>query len=265
MPPIGPVGAELVLPLPLAGFLLQVVHTVKEHQRRAGELQAACAQSADELRHTREASELEKASILQHVEVARQRLDDELHKQEARNSEMERCAHETAAMRIEELMTKQADLILERQRLLGALEESRRAVQKSLGVPNPAAAVDSARVAGLEQQLALERKRLVEQAVALQQAERRVAQLESTQQPQDARQQAGQIQRDLTQELQSSNARRIEAELRLHQAEESAKMAGEDLCATKIDMIRLRAALDEHRRLQQSQFFNLSRGNGYRT
>ncbi|CAE7373090.1 unnamed protein product [Symbiodinium sp. CCMP2456] len=234
----------------------------------------------------------------------RQRLDDELHKQEARNSETERCAHETAAMRIEELMTKQADLILERQRLLGALEESRRAVQKSLGVPNPAAAVDSARVAGLEQQLTLERKRLVEQAVALQQAGRRVAQLESTQQPgDDARQRAGQIQRDLTQELQSSNARRVEAELRLHQAEESAAMAGEDLCATKIDMIRLRAALDEHRRLQQScpqlapsglacileclldgnyskrrvptceysclasrsQFFNLSRGNGYRT
>ena len=50
MPPIGPVGAELVLPLPLAGFLLQVVHTVKasapletvECSRKTGPIKPVC-------------------------------------------------------------------------------------------------------------------------------------------------------------------------------------------------------------------------------
>ncbi|CAE7228286.1 unnamed protein product [Symbiodinium natans] len=181
---------------------------------------------------------------------------------QAATSESHRCVREALAMRVEELTTKQGDLLLERQRLLGALEESRRAVLNCLGVPNPVAALDSARVAGLEQQLSTERKRVVEQAVALQRAERRVSQLESIHRQGEATQ-AGQIQRSLNQELQKSNERRIQAELRMRQVQECAAMATEELGTTKLDMIRLRAALDEHRRLQQSHIIGLTRGHGY--
>ena len=59
-------------------------------------------------------------------------------------------------MAVEELDARQAQFCLEKQRLLGALEESRRAVFASLGV-------DSSRVAGLEKQLASERQRCVQQ------------------------------------------------------------------------------------------------------
>merc|ERR1719464_221437 len=84
-------------------------------------------------------------------------------------------------MSSEEFFTRQVAFTLEKQRLSGALEESRRTLRNSLGVPNPVAAVDSVRIAGLEQQLSEERRKSIEQVVALQRAERKVGHLEDTQ------------------------------------------------------------------------------------
>ncbi|CAJ1423546.1 unnamed protein product [Effrenium voratum] len=76
-------------------------------------------------------------------------------------------------MAIEELDTRQVQFCLEKQRLTGALEESRRAVLQGWAAAAPqASAFDSARVAGLEQQLAMERQRCIDQAVDLQRLER---------------------------------------------------------------------------------------------
>merc|ERR1712012_323070 len=84
---------------------------------------------------------------------------------QAAESEMERQAanqnqhRERLSMSAEELFTRQVGFTLEKQRLSGALEESRRTLRHSLGVPNPVAAVDSVRLSGLEQQLSEERRK----------------------------------------------------------------------------------------------------------
>merc|ERR1712151_37105 len=88
---------------------------------------------------------------------------------------------ERAAMSAEELSTRSVEWSLEKQRLNGALEESIRTLRNSLGVPNPVAAVDSVRIASLEQQLSEERRKSIEQVVSLQRAERKVNTMEEMQ------------------------------------------------------------------------------------
>eukprot|EP00435_Cladocopium_sp_Y103_P037291 s1056_g9.t2 len=90
-----------------------------------------------------------------------------------REEEKNRQLRECLAMAVDELDARQAQFVLEKQRLTGALEESRRAVLGYLGV---SAAHDSARVIGLEQQLASERNRCVEQAVSIQRLEHQLSQ-----------------------------------------------------------------------------------------
>merc|ERR1719235_1994869 len=85
---------------------------------------------------------------------------------------------ERLGMAAEELMTRQVLFALEKQRLSGALEESRRTLRNSLAVPTSTTAIDTVRITGLEQQLAEERRKSIEQAVALQRAERKCTQLE---------------------------------------------------------------------------------------
>merc|ERR1719217_255117 len=108
-------------------------------------------------------------------------LDDA--KQAAENKLLEQSdggkqLNERLGMAAEELFTRQVEFALEKQRLSGALEESRRTLRNSLAVPTSTTAIDTVRITGLEQQLAEERRKSIEQAVALQRAERKCTQLE---------------------------------------------------------------------------------------
>lgn len=106
--------------------------------------------------------------------LAKQAAENELERQ----ADNQRQQRERLTMSSEEFFTRQVAFTLEKQRLSGALEESRRTLRNSLGVPNPVAAVDSVRLSGLEQQLSEERRKSIEQVVALQRADRRCNQLE---------------------------------------------------------------------------------------
>merc|ERR1719235_504102 len=57
---------------------------------------------------------------------------------------------ERLGMAAEELMTRQVLFALEKQRLSGALEESRRTLRNSLAVPTSTTAMDTVRITGLE-------------------------------------------------------------------------------------------------------------------
>merc|ERR1719499_378200 len=109
--------------------------------------------------------------------LAKEAVEKDLQSRSQGSSSMQ----ERLGMAAEELCTRQIGFALDKQRLSGALEESRRTLRNSLGVPSPMAAVDSVRIAGLESQLAEERRKSIEQAVALQRAERRCTQLDDAQ------------------------------------------------------------------------------------
>lgn len=73
---------------------------------------------------------------------------------------------ETVAMAAEEALCRQVDGAMQRQRLSGALEESRRALRNSLGLVGPtlASADQAAKVARLEAQVAELQRRIDDQA-----------------------------------------------------------------------------------------------------
>merc|ERR550537_686805 len=140
---------------------------------------------------------------------------------------------ERLAMAAEEMSARQVDFTLERQRLSGALEESRRTLRNSLGVPNPGAAVDSVRLQGPEQQLSEERRKAIEQAVTLQRTERKLAQLEvSNKRGEDQRLDAVSRSREaerrlvtLSEDLRKTKVRETNADNQAREAREQASMA----------------------------------------
>ncbi|CAK9090377.1 Uncharacterized protein SCF082_LOCUS42628 [Durusdinium trenchii] len=127
--------------------------------------------------HVKLAEEQQVMISQQQLELAK--LQQQLEEKQAAakdpgDEERTRLLREGLAMAVEELDLRQANFCLEKQRLTGALEESRRLSMGYLGVTS--ASFDSAKVAGLEQQLASERQRSVQQAVSLQRLERQVMQ-----------------------------------------------------------------------------------------
>lgn len=172
---------------------------------------------------------------------------------------------ERLAMAVEELTTLQAEFTLEKQRLNGALEESRRTLRSCLGVPNPAAAVDNARVAGLEQQLSIERMKSLEQVVSLQRAERRCSQLEEThKRAEEQRKEAAELARlalqqqvRLEEELRVATSKLSYVEQKTEQFREASSMALAELVTVRLDsgyeVTRLRGALDELRYVLKQQ------------
>merc|ERR1711870_141940 len=122
-------------------------------------------------------------ALQREIEAARSEAAEAQKAKDASKNKMDKHSdsrsqlQERTAMAAEGLSTRQVDFALERQRLNGALEESRRTLRKSLGVPN-VAPVDTVRLQSLETQLSEERRKNIESVVALQRAERKVNQLE---------------------------------------------------------------------------------------
>lgn len=182
-----------------------------------------------------------------------------------KGAEGQRQMTERLAMAAEELSARQVSFTLERQRLSGALEESRRTLRSSLGVPNPGAAVDSARLQGLEQQLSEERRKAIEQAVALQRAERKAVQLEDKERrAEDQRADAVARARDaekrvasLSEDLRKSKVKEGAETMSSAEAREQAAMAVAEMGTIKYDgqyeATRLRGALDELRYMIKMQ------------
>jgi len=172
---------------------------------------------------------------------------------------------ERLAMAAEELFTRQINFALDKQRLSGALEESRRTLRNSLGVPNPIATVDSARVQGLEQQLSELRRKSIEQVVALQRAERRCNQLEATQKrTEEQRSTAAQQSREadrkvvaLNEDLRKTKAKVDSQQQDLEEGRERGAMAAAELGTqryeSKYEAAKLRGALDELRYMLKMQ------------
>jgi len=192
---------------------------------------------------------------------ARETAESEVKKTaETRQEMMERLA-----MAAEEMSARQVDFTLERQRLSGALEESRRTLRNSLGVPNPGAAVDSVRLQGLEQQLSEERRKAIEQAVTLQRTERKLAQLEvSNKRGEDQRLDAVSRSREaerrlvtLSEDLRKTKVRETNADNQAREAREQASMAVAEMGTiryeAKYEVVRLRGALDELRYMIKMQ------------
>lgn len=172
---------------------------------------------------------------------------------------------ERLGMSAEELFTRQVEFALDKQRLSGALEESRRTLRNSLGVPNQMAAVDSVRISGLEQQLSEERRKSIEQMVALQRAERRCHQLEegqkrSEEQRLDATQQSREAERrcvGLQEELRKARMRLDQSDVRCDETRERAQMAAAEIGTIRYEAnyeaAKLRGALDELRYMLKMQ------------
>uniref|UniRef100_A0A7S4R5X6 Uncharacterized protein n=1 Tax=Alexandrium monilatum TaxID=311494 RepID=A0A7S4R5X6_9DINO len=172
---------------------------------------------------------------------------------------------ERLGMAAEELFTRQIEFALDKQRLSGALEESRRTLRNSLGVPNPVAAVDSVRISGLEQQLSEERRKSIEQMVALQRAERKCHQLEeshkrSEEQRLDAVQQSREAERRcvvLTEDLRKANIKQNALDVRCDETRERAAMSAAEIGTiryeSKYESAKLRGALDELRYMLKMQ------------
>lgn len=173
-------------------------------------------------------------------------------------------------MAVDELESRQAQFVLDKQRLTGALEESRRAVLGYLGV---SAAHDSARVIGLEQQLASERKRSVEQAVSIQRLEHQLSQQKFYTDQAEALQEkykrqarrSESLQEMVSEDLRKTMTRCSMMELHAREVQEIACMTLEELMTSKyeakFEVVRLRAALDELRTMLQKE--RLSFENGY--
>jgi len=182
-----------------------------------------------------------------------------------KQNDAKREYQERLGMAAEELSTRQVQFTLERQRLNGALEESRRTLRASLGVPNPGAAVDSVRLQGLEKQLSEERRKAIEQAVALQRAERKVTQLEdSNKRVEDQRTDSVSRAREsesklmkMTEDLRKSAAKQLLTDQQVQEGREQAAMAVAEIATvryeSKYEVVRLRGALDELRYMIKMQ------------
>ncbi|CAE8623715.1 unnamed protein product, partial [Polarella glacialis] len=157
------------------------------------------------------------------------------------------------------------EFALEKQRLSGALEESRRTLRNCLGVPNPSAAVDSARVSSLEKQISEERSKTIENVVALQRTERRCVQLDDAlkraeEQRNIAVQQARLAEREqlvLNEGLRRASSKVGSTDQRSEEVRESAAMVLAEMSTvryeSKYEAARLRGALDELRYMLKMQ------------
>jgi chromosome segregation ATPase len=166
---------------------------------------------------------------------------------------------ERLGMASEELMTRQVLFALEKQRLSGALEESRRTLRNSLAVPTSTTAIDTVRITGLEQQLAEERRKSIEQAVALQRAERKCTQLEdANKRSEEHRSTAVANARDaerrtvsLSEELRKSQLDRTKADQQFNEVRERGAMSKAEIYTVKynstLDTARMRGINQELR------------------
>jgi len=168
---------------------------------------------------------------------------------------------ERTAMSFEELLTQKAAGALEVKRLRGALEESRRVARTSLSAPSPVATAAVARIATLEQQVSEERRKQLDQAVALQRAERRCKELEQgADQRSNLELRAQEAERRATSmEVDLRKASRIlsTAEQRAHELRELAAMTNEEMGTIRVngsyDIARLQGALNELRYMLKMQ------------
>jgi len=209
-------------------------------------LQRQLDQEASTARSTQVAREAAEAEMLKHADT-RQQFSERL------------------GMGAEELFTRQVEFALEKQRLSGALEESRRTLRNSLGVPNPAAAIDSVRISGMEQQLAEERRKSIEQVVALQRTERRCAQLEEAQRRGEEQRQAAvrnsrEVERKcvgLSEDLRKATIKLGNSDQRHEEVRERAAMTAAEMQTVryegKYEAAKLRGALDELRYMIKMQ------------
>jgi len=174
---------------------------------------------------------------------------------------------EQMAMAQEELLCRQVDsaqAAFERQRLSGALEESRRALRNSFGVVRPAvASADSAaRISRLEALLAEEKRKGEDQARALERTQQQSRELASSQT-------AGSDARVLEAERRCAS---MEADLRKAQAaqseaEERVKLSLEEISSLRrestMEQAQLRGALDQLRSMLKVQTTHPNGGGGY--
>jgi hypothetical protein len=166
---------------------------------------------------------------------------------------------ERLGMAAEELFTRQVEFALEKQRLSGALEESRRTLRNSLITPNPSTALDTVRVQNLEKQLAEERRKSIEQAVALQRSERKCTQLEaSNTRSEEHRQAAIQNSRDaerrcvtLSEDLRKAQLKQTLTDQKCEENRERASMGAAEIQTvkylSKYETAKLRGHLEELR------------------
>lgn len=166
---------------------------------------------------------------------------------------------ERLGMAAEELFTRQVEFALEKQRLSGALEESRRTLRNSLITPNPSTAIDTVRVQTLEKQLAEERRKSIEQAVALQRSDRKCTQLEdSNKRSEEHRQAAIQNSRDaerrcvtLAEDLRKAQLKQNLTDQKCEETRERASMGAAEIQTvkylSKYECAKLRGHLEELR------------------
>mmetsp|Transcript_287 Transcript_287/g.970 ORF Transcript_287/g.970 Transcript_287/m.970 type:complete len:1128 (+) Transcript_287:69-3452(+) len=258
----------------------------QEHRNHEAEISATCRRLQAELDdhkasvaqqttvHTARVASLERqleseASVARAAGLAREAAENQL-----RRHEDERVSlRERAAMAEEELATRQVEFAIEIRKNKGALEESRRTLRSTLGAPTPPAAtatIDGAKVQSLEKTLGEERRKNIEQAVALQRAERKLAQLESSaKKNEDLRstlaQQAREAERTvktLTEDLRKSKLAQATNEQASSEAREVAAMSGAELYTVRYEaryqLTKLRGELEEYKwcaksRAQQSR------------
>jgi predicted nuclease with TOPRIM domain len=181
-----------------------------------------------------------------------------------RRVEAQRQLEETAKMAGEELCTRQVEWALEKGRLGGALEESRRTLRNSMCSPNPAAAVDTARMSDLERQLQEERAKSIKMSVEVQRAQRENSHLEemrkmAEKQYNDAEQRC----RHLSEGLCRAQTKQFSTEELQKEERERAGMAFEEVVTVRYDakfaVANLRGKLDELRVLFRAQDATRSR------
>lgn len=230
---------------------VRVQRTVEEGKVAVAQKQAAMtAKIADLERQIAKEADAAKAA-----EAARRTAETQHQKHDERANQL----MERASMSSEELFTRQVEFVLEKQRLSGALEESRRTLRHNLGVPTAASTVDTMRISGLEKHLAEERRKSIEQAVALQRAERRCNQLEEAQKRgEEQRSAAVQQARDaerrclvFAEDLRKSQLQRVASDQKREETRERAAMAAAENHTIRFeagyDSAKLRGALDELR------------------
>jgi len=201
----------------------------------------------------RELEDKSKAAKQSHV--AKELAEGEVQKHSDTRSQLQ----ERLGMAAEELFTRQVTFALEKQRLSGALEESRRTLRNTLGGPSQTQTVDTVRVTGLQQQLAEERRKAIEQAVALQRAERKSnsadqASRRSEEQRDKATQQAREAERrcvGLSEDLRKSQVKLKQADERNNETRERGAMTAAEMYTVryeaKYESAKLRGALEELR------------------
>merc|ERR1712217_382660 len=209
-------------------------------------------------------------ALQREIEAARSEAAEAQKAKDASKNEMDKHSdsrsqlQERTAMAAEELSTRQVDFALERQRLNGALEESRRTLRNSLGVPN-VAPVDTVRLQSLETQLSEERRKNIESVVAQQRAERKVHQLEERiKKNEENRGESAQTARDaerrcqrLTEDLRKKEDAQQKLEQRSQETRETAAMSAAEIYTvkyeSKYECAKLRGALDELRFMLKMQ------------